>query len=285
MKAGDTLTVTEQIDQKHLEDLERLKNFRLMDDDFFTKCFEGRPECVELILHIVLDMPDLVVLDVHTQVFVENLLNRSVRLDILATDSEGRKINIEIQRADKGAGRRRARYNSSMMDAGLLEKGKDFDELPETYVIFITENDVLGRGKAVYQIERCILGTDELFHDGAHILYVNGAYHGSDPIGKLMHDFSCTDPDEMNYNVLADRVRFFKESKEGSLIMCKAIEDMRNEAFQEGVGIGREEGIGIGREDVARNLLSDGSLSMEKIAQYAHLSLDDVKKLKSEMTM
>ncbi len=75
--------------------------------------------------------------------------------------------------------------------------------------------------------------------------------------------------------------------------MCKAIEDMRNEAFQEGVGIGREEGIGIGREegigigreDVARNLLSDGSLSMEKIAQYAHLSLDDVKKLKSEMTM
>ena len=35
------MTVTEQIDQKHLEDLERLKNFRLMDDEFFTKCFEG----------------------------------------------------------------------------------------------------------------------------------------------------------------------------------------------------------------------------------------------------
>ena len=215
-----------------------------------------------------MSVPDLVVLDVHTQVFVENLINRSVRLDILATDSEGRKFNIEIQRADKGAGRKRARYNSSMMDAGLLEKGTDFDDLPETYVIFITERDVLGQGKAVYQIERCILG-------------------------KLMHDFSCTDPNKMNYNVLADRVRFFKESKEGSLIMCKAIEDMRNEAFQEGVGIGREEGIGIGREegigigreDVARNLLSDGSLSMEKIAQYAHLSLDDVKKLKSEMTM
>ena len=49
-----------------------------------------------------MSVPDLVVLDVHTQVFVENLINRSVRLDILATDSEGRKFNIEIQRADKG---------------------------------------------------------------------------------------------------------------------------------------------------------------------------------------
>lgn len=42
-------------------------------------------------------MPDLEVVDVHTQVFVENLLNRSVRLDVVATDSVGRKMNVEIQ--------------------------------------------------------------------------------------------------------------------------------------------------------------------------------------------
>ena len=27
-----------------------------------------------------------------------------------------------------------------MMDANLLKKGEDFDRLPETWVIFITEN-------------------------------------------------------------------------------------------------------------------------------------------------
>lgn len=186
------LTVTETIDRKHQEDLQRLRGFRLMDDDFLTKCFEGNTECIELVLRIVLDMPDLNVLDVRTQVFVENLLNRSVRLDVLATDSAGRKFNIEIQRADKGAGRKRARYNSSMMDANLLKKGEDFDNLPETYVVFITENDVMGKGKPLYQIERCILETGERFEDGTHILYVNGAYRDESPIGKLMHDFSCT---------------------------------------------------------------------------------------------
>lgn len=95
------LTVTEIIDQKHQEDLQRLRGFRLLDDDFLTKCFEGNTECMELVLRIVLDMPNLNVLDVRTQVFVENLLNRSVRLDVLATDSIGRKFNVQIEEPEE----------------------------------------------------------------------------------------------------------------------------------------------------------------------------------------
>jgi predicted HTH domain antitoxin len=266
------LTVTEQIDQKHQEDLQRLRGFRLLDDDFLTKCFEGNTASMELVLQIVLEKPDLKVLDVRTQVFVENLLNRSVRLDILATDSTGAKFNVEVQRSDKGAGRKRARYNSSMMDANLLKKGEDFDQLPETWVIFITENDVMGKGVPLYPVERCFLGTGEKFEDGSHILYVNGAYRGDTPIGKLMHDFSCTDAADMYYGTLADRVRFFKESKEGIEIMCRAMEDMRNQTLKEGA------------INSAKRMLADGILTLEKIAEYAGLSLDEVKKLKAERT-
>ncbi len=268
------MTVTEQIDQKHQEDLQRLRGFRLLDDDFLTKCFEGDTASIELVLQIVLEKPDLKVLDVRTQVFVENLLNRSVRFDILATDSAGAKINVEIQRADKGAGRKRARYNSSMMDATLLKKGDDFDNLPETWVVFITENDVIGKGLPLYPVERWFLGTGERFEDGSHILYVNGAYRGDTPIGKLMHDFSCTNAADMYYTTLADRVRFFKESKEGILIMCKVMEDMRKESLQEG--------IKEGAINTAKRMLADGMLTLEKIAEYAGLPLDEVKKLKAE---
>ena len=103
------MTETEVMDRKHQEDLQRIRGFRLLDDDFLTKCFDRKTDCMELVLQIVLENPDLQVVDVRTQVFVENLLNRSVRLDVLATDSAGRKFNVEIQRADKGAGRKRAR--------------------------------------------------------------------------------------------------------------------------------------------------------------------------------
>ncbi|GFI48669.1 hypothetical protein IMSAGC019_04006 [Lachnospiraceae bacterium] len=267
------LTVTEQIDQKHQEDLQRLRGFRLLDDDFLTKCFEGNTASIELVLRIVLEKPDLKVLDVRTQVFVENLLNRSVRLDILATDSTGAKLNVEVQRSDKGAGRKRARYNSSMMDANLLKKGQGFDKLPETWVIFITENDVMGKGLPLYPIERCFLGTGERFEDGSHILYVNGAYRSDTPIGKLMHDFSCTDAADMYYGTLADRVRFFKESKEGIEIMCRAMEDMRNQTLKEGM------------INVAKKMLEDGTITLEKIAEFVGLSVDEVKKIKTDQNI
>ena len=260
------LAITEQIDQRHQEDLQRLRGFRLLDDDFLTKCFEGDPKYIQLVLRIVLEMPDLVV--------VENLLNRSVRLDVLATDSTGRKINVEIQRSDKGAGRKRARYNSSMMDANLLRKGEKFDELPETYVVFITEHDVIGKGKPLYHIGRYIFDTSESFDDGSHILYVNGAYRDETPIGKLMHDFSCTDPASMYYDELAERVRFFKESKEGVAIMCKIMEDMRNESLQEGI---RE-----GMKATARRMLAAGKYALEEIVNISGLSLEEVKQLKAD---
>ena len=267
------VTVTEQIDQKHQEDLQRLRGFRLLDDDFLTKCCEGDTASIELVLQIVLEKPDLKVLDVRTQVFVENLLNRSVRLDILATDNTGAKLNVEVQRSDKGAGRKRARYNSSMMDANLLKKSEDFDKLPETWVIFITENDVMGKGLPLYPIERCFLGTGEKFEDGSHILYVNGAYRGDTPVGKLMHDFSCTDAKDMYYGTLADRVRFFKESKEGIEIMCRAMEDMRNQTLKEGM------------KEVALRMLAAGKYAIEEIVNISGLSLEEVKQLKADRSV
>ncbi len=261
---------TEQTEREHQKDLQRIRGFRLLDDDFLTKCFGGDTASTELVLQIVLEKSDLKVLDVQTQVFVENLLNRSVRLDILATDSTGAKLNVEVQRSDKGAGRKRARYNSSMMDAHLLKKGEDFDRLPETWVIFITEHDVMGKGLPLYQIERCFLGTNEKFEDGSHILYVNGAYRGDTPIGKLMHDFSCKNAADMYYETLADRVRFFKESREGILIMCKAMEDMRNQTLKEGM------------KEVALRMLAAGKYALEEIVNISGLSLEEVKQLKGD---
>ncbi len=161
--------------QKHEEDLERLKAFRLMDDDFMTACFDGHPECVQLILRII------------------------------------------------------------------METGTDFDDLPETFVIFITENDVLDEGRPLYHIERYITESEKPFGDEAHIIYVNGSYRGNTPLGQLMADFHCTNPSKMYYTELKECVSYFKETKEGVAIMCKAIEEMRAQEREEGRIEGQQE--------------------------------------------
>ena len=153
----------------------RIKGFRLFDDEFMTKCFEDDIECTELILRIIMDKPDLKVKKAHVQHMIKNLQGRSITLDIEATDSEQKRYDIEIQRLDSGAKPKRARYHSSLLDANVLLAGDDTEELPETYVIFITENDVMGRDKPIYHINRFVEETGEKFGDSSHILYVNGA--------------------------------------------------------------------------------------------------------------
>ena len=115
-----------------------------------------------------------------------------------------------------------------------IQPGENFNDLPETYVIFITENDVIGMGEPLYMIERRIVNIDKPFNDGSHIIYVNGAEkNAATELGKLMHDFSCTSADDMYYRELADKVRYYKETEEGLNTMCKVIEDMRNETAKQ----------------------------------------------------
>ena len=262
---------TDQLIEQHQKDLERIENFRLMDDDFMTRCFDGNIEATELLLNIVLKMK-LTVQRVTTQVHVKNLMGKSVILDILAFGENGKCYNIEIQRAEKGVAPKRARYHSSMMDMNTLIAGDEYEKLPEHYVIFITESDVLKLGKPLYSIERCIMETEPpvLFDDEAHIVYVNGEIQDDTDLGQLMHDFHCINPNDMHYEVLAKKVRYYKQTEEGVAVMCKAMEEMRNEAVLED------------RRRQAVKMLEKGRLSHEDIADYCELSLDEIKALAQE---
>ena len=151
-------------DIKHQEDLQRIREFRLLDDDFMSKVFENK-QCSELLLQVILNRNDIKVQNVYIQFDIKNLQGRSVRLDILAVDNSGKIYNIEIQRSNKGAGVKRARYNSSMLDSNITEPGDKYEKLNETYIIFITENDIIKKGLPIYHIDRTIRETGELFGD------------------------------------------------------------------------------------------------------------------------
>ncbi len=253
-------------DRKHQEDLERIRNFRLMDDDFMSKVFEDKT-CAEFLLKIILNRNDLTVREVHIQHDIKNLQGRSVRLDILAVDEQNRAYNIEVQRSDRGAGAKRARYNSSLLDANLTQPGDIYDALNETYIIFITENDVLRYGLPIYHIDRMIREVDEPFGDQAHILFVNSQIKDETALGKLMHDFSCTDPKDMKYPVLAERVKYFKEDTKGVTTMCRALELMRDETKHEN------------KLEIAGRLLASGKMTYEEIAEMVELPVSEVKAL------
>lgn len=224
--------------RRHQRALNIIKRWRLMDDEFMKRCLKDNIPAVECILRIIMKRPNLQVKTVHIKDTIPNLLGHGIRMDMHAVDLEGTEYDIEVQRSDTGAGTRRARFNSSLRDLNSLKKGSTYDMLPESYVIFITENDVWKQGLARYHVNRVIEELNQRFEDGEHILYVNGAYQGTDAIGSLMNDFRCDTAENMMLHPLKEAVYRYKNNPEEVAIMCAELEKWSLEERQEG----RQEG-------------------------------------------
>ena len=90
-----------------------------------------------------------------------------------------------------------------------------------------------------------------------------------------MHDFSCPNPSDMYYGVLAERASFLKEREEGVTEMCKIMDEMMREAAADAV---QEE-----RYDIVVNMLTETELSKEQIARLAKVTVEEVEELEKEL--
>lgn len=270
-----------------------IKNFTLMSDTFMRNVFKYI-ECVEYVLRVIMGRKDLHVVDSVVQKDYKNLQGRSAILDCAARDAEDKRYDVEVQQKNEGASPRRSRYHSGLVDMNTLEAGHDFDELPDSYVIFITREDTLGYGLPVSRIERTIGGTGAEFEDGSHIIYVNAAMKDEKTeLGRLMHDFHCKDADEMYSEVLARRVRELKETEEGVYSMCQEMDEIYNEGMMRGEKIGEkrgeERGITIGEERGEKKAkkataisLAEMGLPVEQIARGVKESVSIVQEWLAE---
>jgi len=258
-------------EEQHQKDLETLEQLRLLDDTFMREAFRNNLELAQFVLRIVISKPDLTLTKEETQYDLQHLFgSRSITLDVFGVDNDGKQYDFEVQIADEGADPHRARYHSAAMDVDNLKVREDFKSLPDTYVIFFTENDVFGKRQPIYIIERMNMTTNEPFNDGEHIIYINGAYDNSDDtsdLAKLIHDFRCKKADDIILSPLAERVKFLKETPKGVECMCKVM----------------EERVRAEKISIAINLLKLGTISREEIANATGLSLETVNALAEEL--
>lgn len=247
----------------------RIASFTLMDDLYMRKFFDGQPQCAEAVLRAVLDRSDLRVLTVDVDHGEISLEARSARLDVLAIDVDGRRYDVEIQRDTAQAHPKRARFYAALMDAEALPRGAAFEELPESYVIFIAEGDALGYGIPICHADRVILETGDPLEDESHVVYVDATYnYGDTELGDVMHDFRCPNPDEMRCPVLADRARQLKGTETEGAVMGQSIAETVREI--------REEATEAVYGDVVRRMLADGEFSRERIAGVLGITPDQV---------
>lgn len=208
--------------------LPQIQKMRLLDEAFMLAVFDNNIEGAEAALKTITEKSDLKVSHVIPK--RETDYGSSASVEIHATDTAGRPYNIVIQRADENAWAMQARYIQAIVVNKYLSAGADPETLPETYLIFITERDLYGRGYPAYHVDPFIVETGKLLDDGTHIIYVNGAYEGNDSeLGSLIADFRESDPSEVRNKALSHRMKYLKESEEGVKHLCEIMDDFARE--------------------------------------------------------
>ena len=251
-----TILQPEGLEQRYERYKEKIKHFTIMNDIFMRNVLK-EISCTEYILQVIMNRTGLKVIDQTLQKDYKNLQGRSAILDCVAKDAENNHFNVEIQGENDGASPKRARYHCGLLDMNLLNPGDLFDSLPETYVIFITKNDVLGYNLPINHIRRRSNETGEIFQEA----------------------------DKMYSNILATRVHQLKETAEGVNQMCQELEEIYNEGVERGEQSGFLRGEQSGELKKARETtlaLLEKGMSVKQIAKAVNLSIETIQNWISE---
>ena len=241
MDSGGTMNL-EEVKQE-------VAKMTLMDDVFFQKVADDNDVCAEM-LRVLMGDKNLTVIEHTVQYDLKNLQGRSVRLDAHCLMSDGRHVNIEVQKANNCNHCKRVRYNGACLTVNTTKVGATFDDVPDVCVIYISAFDIFGAGKTIYHAGTYVQETGKRIDNGLQEIYVNTVNNDGTEVARLMEVFnseSISNLLQYRYPYIADRVKYFKEDEEGLRIMGEFAKKFYDQGVEEGMEKGRIEGMEKGR--------------------------------------
>ena len=243
-----------------------LSELPLSNDFMFCEVMR-QPEVCKLFLEALLET-DIARIEYITKQedLADDFLSHGIRLDVYLNDAKGTRYNIEMQKTNRGCLMRRIRYYQSGIDRRFLEKNADYEQLPESYVIFVCDFDCYQAGLACYERVSHIKGRDDLnYDDGSHVLILNSRYqtpNTSQPMLEFLDYIRTNNDTQQPASTLAQKtiqavhhIRYDKSKEVPYMTYTMKLRDALEEGREEGREQGREEGREQGREEGIRALI------------------------------
>ena len=270
--------------------LRELRELNLLDKFLFDEAMEDR-ETYQMAVSILMEneVEFLEKPETEKELRVSSEI-RQVRLDVVGMDKKGNIYYAEMQKRNTGNLIRRSRYYQAQLDVSLLEPGSmDFNLLNDSLFIMIAPFDIFGRGLYRYTFEEvCRECPDLKLDDGAVRIFINTKGTNREDFSQEFINFmkyleNTTDENaeksgSERIKKIHEKVCRIRKSEKAGIKYMQRWEELEY-AKQDGREEGREEGIKENALNTAKRMLEDGKLTMEKIAEYAGLSLDEVKRL------
>ena len=229
--------------------------FNLSDFALFLSVMKNKT-AYESTLSIILDEPDLKLTEVEVeQVVLNKSGKRAIRLDAWARDVSDRRFNTEMQNDTEADDvRRRARFYQGLLDTPVLKAGKTtrYKHLPSTVIIFITQEDIFGRDRAIYTFtEQCEEFSDLPLDDGTKKIFLNMTSKNGRPelisLLQYMKNTTIDNPEiivkDRRIVTLDEIVNEVKQSEEWEAVKMNILEIGIKKGRQEGLQEGLKQGI------------------------------------------
>lgn len=205
------------------EKLQKVKDFRPIDDVFFEVMANDKGVCEE-ILRVILNDHTLTVTEVVVQGSEKNIYGRSVRLDALCILGTGERVNIEVQRSDNDDHLRRVRFNSASITVKESNTGDRFEDVINVYIVYISQFDIFKGNRPLYHVDKVLRETGETVDDGSREIFVNTAVNDGSDVSELMACFLEKHVDNPKFPKLSNRVKELKTTEGGAQVVCEVMQ-------------------------------------------------------------
>ena len=188
---------------------------------------------------------------------------RGIRMDIYVRDENQTVYNIEMQMENKYDTPKRSRYYQGLLESKNLPSGsRNYNQLADSYVIFICQFDPFGQGMCCYTFEeRCLENPALPLGDGTKKIFLNTRGKNRSELSEDLRDFldyvKAKDPAAVNIHshkvkAIDHRVSQLKtdaEVRSKYMTLANWIDEKCEEARQAAIEEGRAEGLARGKAE------------------------------------
>ena len=267
---------------------EKYENISFTNNFAFCKVMQNEEICrevIETLLHIKVGRLEYKSFEKDLKLEIDK---RGIRLDVYIADSN-RVFDLEMQTTDKRNLGCRMRYYQSLIDAELLDKGANFNDLKESNIIFFCTFDPFRKGLPQYTFcNSCEELPDLKLDDKCRkIAYNVNAFEKVDDekIRKLLEFISTGKSETPLTNKICKELKRVQGNEEWRAEYM-TWEMLKQDTYDSGFSAGEEHGFSLGitqgayqkAVETARKFLSMG-LSIEQVANGTGLSIEEIEKL------
>ena len=270
-------------------DGKKFDELTIADDYMFYRVMEDSEICKTLLNRVLHGKVDTI-----TNIELQKTINvassaKGVRFDVWAKDRTGRIYDIEMQAIDKKDLAKRIRYYQAAIDVSLLGKGKPYEVLPDSFILFFCTFDYLEKALPMYTFKTmCTEDSRIALHDGITKIIINStaaAFEKNEKLKVFLEYMNGKLCDDIFIQSLEQRIKALKANEQlrREYMLVNTIErDARNDGWKAGLAEGKSLGFTEGAHQKAletAKFMKQAHCDTAFIIQATGLSEQDIKSL------